>query len=302
MNLYDFIFNCLEKRGLNPTIKKELLNNSILLKLCDFVSNMFEYENIPEGLDIRLIELYALFTGYYGVWKKKNDKYQVGFITLSGKLDSNYLPIYVNIFTANTTKKQKAIVNNDCVIGWNNAIRTSDISLICDFCEMLVENQVSIKTEIIGSRLNRMFKCSDDSVKRNLDNAINNSKVGKPITFIGKNPLEEITGVKDVESIDLFNTNEVQKIQYLTSSYNDILKMFFFYYGLTMGEGNKRAQQSIEEITNSSDASLVFSDSRLNARKEFCKNFNRLYGENLSVKYSKSWLNARGEFYGTDNN
>lgn len=297
MNLYDLIFNCLERKGLEPKLKKELLNNSIFLKLCDFISNMFEYENIPDGLDTRLLELYAMFTGFFGAWKKYDGKYQVGFITLSGKLDSNYNPIYVNIFTGNTTKKQKALVNNDCVIGWNNSLRTSDITLIADFCELLTETQISIKTTTIGSRLNKMYKCSNDSVKRNIDNAINNSKVGKPITFIGKNPLEEITGAKDVEQIDLFNTDEVQKIQYLTSSYNDILKMFFFYYGLTMGEGNKRAQQSVEEITNSSDASLVFSDSRLKARKEFCERFNKLYGTNLIVKYSESWNNARGVIY-----
>lgn len=302
MNLYDNFFNCLEKKGIEPKIKKELLNNSILLKLCDFVSNMFEYDNIPKGLDVRLLELYALFTGFYGVWKKSDGKFQTGFITLSGKLDSNFNPIYVNIYTANNTKKLKAVVNNNCVVGWNNSLRTSDINLIADFCELLTETQISIKSTTTGSRLSKMYKCANDSVKRNLDNAINNTKVGKPITFIGKNPFDEIIGTKDIEQIDLFNTDEIQKIQYLTSSYNDILKMFFFYYGLTMGEGNKRAQQSIEEITNSSDASLVFSDSRLIARQEFCKSFNELYNENLSVKYSKSWLNARGGFYGTDNN
>lgn len=292
MNLYKYIFELLENKGITPQIKKELLSHSVFMKLCDFVANMFEYENIPQGFDTRIFELYFLFTGSSAVWKSLNNNYQVGFFTYSGKLDSNFNPLCVNIYTASDTNKTKARVNSNCVIGWNNSMRTSDIEMISEFCELLTETHTSIKAITKGSRLNKMFKCGDDNVKRNLENAIDNAKVGKPITFISKNPLEDLTSIinsKEIESIDLFNTEEITKLQYLTSSYNDILKMFFFYYGLTMGEGNKRAQQSIEEINNSADASFVFANSRLKERMEFCERFNNLFNEDLTVKFSESW-------------
>ena len=117
-----------------------------------------------------------------------------------------------------------------------------------------------------------MFEVDDENVKDQIKNAIKNSEEGDPVTFTTKG-LSRIgmDGEPGVKVVNLGNVNAVDKLQYLSTYHNDLLRRFFTMYGMAYSQSTKQAQQSIEEVHSESKVSWIIPNDRLNERKKFAE-------------------------------
>ena len=75
----------------------------------------------------------------------------------------------------------------------------------------------------------------------------------------------------------------------LFRSFEDCLKRFYNFYGQPMQNQNKRAQSISDEIHGQDSTSFILPYQMLNCRVALCDEINRIFGTDISVKFSPLW-------------
>ena len=279
--------------------RKFLQENSIFINLLIFLSSMFEYKGMSEELNTEFIEWYNMLTprAASGVFKNKNGKEVVGWATDGGMLDDYRIPTLWNINTLGESNIQKGVDGSNIAICFNNRTHTSDLITLRKYTELIHLCDTSQKCLMKFARLFPVFEVDNDQVKEQINRAIKNSEEGEPVTFTSKG-LSKIgaDGEPGVKVVQLGNVNAVDKIQYLSTYHNDLLRRFFSMYGMAYSQSTKQAQQSIEEVHSESKISWILPNDRLNERRKFIDKYNKVFGHNATVDFSEAWLNAYEEY------
>ena len=279
--------------------KKLLRDNDIFNDLLLFLSSMFEYKGMDESINTNFIEYYLMLSpmACCGVFKNNLGKEIVGYASEGGALDDYLIPSKYNINTLGKSNKQGVIPNINCAIGWNNSLHSNDISKLIRFSELLSLTETSQKCLIKYARLFPVFEVNDSIIEEQLRTALKNADNGEPFTFTSKGLSKlGIDGQKGVEIINLGDISAIDKIQYLSTYRNDLLRLFYSMFGMSYSQSTKQAQQSIEEVHSENKISWILPEDRLNERKKFIESYNKTFNHNASVNYSKAWLDAYEEF------
>lgn len=273
--------------------------SDIAVDLLIFLSSMIEYKGFAPELRTEFIEYYCSLNPYAaaGVFKTKSDTEVVGYVNTGGAIDAYGIPHAFNVNTMNTNNKEGLIDGENGAICWNNKAHFPDLYKIMKFTELLSLVDTSQKCLLKYARLFPIYEVQDDLVKEQIQKALKNADNGDPITYTTK-ALSKlgIDGTPGVNIINLGDISAVDKIQYLSTYRNDVLRCFYSIYGMSYSQGMKAAQQSIEEIHSDNKVSWILPDDRLNERRKFAESYNKWTGRSASVDYSKPWLDSYKEF------
>lgn len=272
--------------------KRFLRESDIFAHLLLFLSSMFEYKDMAPEINTDFIEYYNILNPNAGCGVfKENGKEIVGYITEGGLLDAYGIPEKFNINTLNTSNKQGVIDGVNSAICWNNKLHKSDLVKISRYTEMFNLIDTAQKCLIRYARLFPVFEINDDNVKAQVDKALKNADNGEPFTYVSKGLSKlDSNGAEGLKIINLGDFKAVDKIQYLSTFHNDMLRRFYSMYGMPYSQSMKQAQQSIEEITSDKIVSWIVPDDRLNERRKFIEKYNKVFNHNASVDYSDAWL------------
>ena len=285
--------------GLSQKQIKFLKENSIFVNLLIFLSSMFEYKDMSEDLRTEFIEYYNILSplAASGVFRTGSGKEIVGYALEGGLLDDYLVPVKFNINTLGQNNKQGVIDGVNAAICWNNKTHTSDLITLRKYTELIHLCDTSQKCLMKYARLFPVFEVEDENVKDQIRNAVKNAEEGNPVTFTTKG-LSRIgmDGEPGVKVVNLGNVNAVDKLQYLSTYHNDLLRRFFSMYGMAYSQSTKQAQQSIEEVHSENKISWIIPNDRLNERKKFIDKYNKVFKHSASVDYSQAWLDAYEEY------
>ena len=286
--------------GLSKKQVKFLKENSIFINLLIFLSSMFEYTGFSEDLNTDFIEFYNILSPYAGsgVFRNKSGKEVVGWITPGGMMNDYMIPEEFNINTLGRSNKQGCFDGVNAAICWNNKTHTSDLITLRKYTELIHLCDTSQKCLMKYARLFPVFEVDNENVKQQINNAVKNSEEGNPVTFTTK-ALSRIgqDGEPGVKVINLGNVNAVDKLQYLSTYHNDLLRRFFSMYGMAYSQSTKQAQQSIEEVHSENKISWILPNDRRNERQKFAETYAKVFRHpDASVDYSQAWLDAYQEY------
>lgn len=286
--------------GLSKRQVKFLKENAIFVNLLIFLSSMFEYKGFDEELNTDFIEFYNILSPYAcsGVFRNNSGKEIVGWATCGGMMDDYMIPTEFNINTLGKSNKQKCFDGVNAAICWNNKTHTSDLIQLRKYSELIHLCDTSQKCLMKYARLFPVFEVDNEPVKQMIQNAIKNSEEGNPITFTTKG-LSRLgqDGEPGVKVINLGNVNAVDKLQYLSTYHNDLLRRFFSIYGMPYSQSTKQAQQSIEEVHSEHKVAWILPNDRLNERKKFARTYAKVFKHpDADVDYSKAWLDSYKEY------
>lgn len=278
---------------LNGKQKRLLRESDIFSYLLLFLSSMFEYKGMSPDINTDFIEFYNILNpnGGCGVFKSGN-KEVVGYITDGGMINEYGICEKFNINTLNTTHKEGVINGVNGAICWNNKLHKSDLVKISRYTEMFNLIDTAQKCLIRYARLFPVFEVNDDLVKTQIDKALKNADNGEPFTYVtrGLAKLDANGNPVNLNKIELGDYSAVDKIQYLSTYHNDLLRRFYSVYGMAYSQSMKQAQQSIEEVTSDRIVSWILPNDRLNERKKFIDTYNKVFNHNATVNYSEAWL------------
>jgi hypothetical protein len=275
--------------------KKFLRENQIFINLLLFLSSMFEYKGMAKNINTDFIEFYLALTprACCGVYKNNNNREILGYCTTGGGLNEYGIPEVFNINTLNQNNKQGAVDGVNAAICWNNKTHTSDMIQLSRFTELFNLVDTAQKCLIRYARLFPVFEVENQQIKNQIDEALKNADNGEPFTYVNKG-LSKIgmDGEPNMKILQLGDVSAVEKMQYLSTYHNDLLRRFFTMYGMNYSQSMKQAQQSIEEIHSDINVSWIIPDDRLKQRRKFIDTYNEVFGHNATVEYSDAWKKA----------
>lgn len=279
--------------------KAWLKEADVFTHLLIFLSSMFEYKGMGEELNTDFIEYYNILSpmGGAGIFKNESGVEIVGYLSDGGFKNAYGICEEFNINTLNNNKKQHCVDGTNCAIFWNNKTHTNDFILLNKFTEMLNLSDTTQKCLLKYARLFPIFAVQDSNIQKQIETALNNADKGDPVTFTTKGLTKlDANNTAGVEVVNLGNIEAVDKIQYLSTYHNDLLKRFFSMFGMAYSMSTKQAQQSIEEVHSENKISWIIPNDRLEQRKKGIESYNKVFGKNASVEFSQAWKDAYNEF------
>ena len=255
------------------------------------LASMVQYNGLPADISdkIEFLEWGLIRFGYSAI-AKHDEKYYIGYVS-GYEFDEYGLPIGRCSFFTRHGYQFECTIGEDCVIGYNNNIRTPD-TMIRKFARQLAEVDTSIESAVKKTRVNPIPLANNGEVAKALENAMTDIEAGETKIIMRKTTsAQELVNPdsKALETISLTSPEDVTRIQYLSRLHDDLLKRIFNYYGHSLSGVNKMAQVNSEELKGYETYSKIMPYICLEARKTFMSKCNEVFGTEWSCEFSEAW-------------
>lgn len=247
------------------------------------LTSMFERTGYPETVNVKILERFlvvddrACITTYPE--KGRNaaryaGKWMTARLEIGGDPDPDGLgSIAFAIFGDGTVKEVKDWrFSEDIIVCWNAWDYSLDLN-IPDTARKLQIADVSLDMLVKNSRLHPIPVARDSKEQNTIEEAQQNIIDGKEQTVIAKGDTQEILDAigntqSQIEVLSLTDPNAAVHIQNISQYREDLLRWFWNIYGMDSRGTSKRAQQSVEEVDQGGDLSMIIPMSRWRARQE----------------------------------
>lgn len=295
----------LNKYSLCDILNKEESTRNYIITTLNRTNEMFEWTGLPDTIPPEILELQLQVCGQVGFCEIEGNLYAL--VGNCGGAQDPYrrstLFIVANPALHQDGKYQFRIANHlppfnrqdwddkpECVLMRNDLHSNGLLYMISRYSTQLAENDVSIRSAQINSRIYMTLIASDERERKSAEAFVASVEAGK-LAVIEDRAFATGVGVRPVpvspsSSNYLLQLIEIQ--QYLKASLaHDI--------GLNANFNMKREYMSEEELHANEDILLPLCDDMLKFRKLAVKHVNRIFGTNISVKKNSAWENKQKE-------
>ena len=249
----------------NNTTFQKYFNQFMLLAL-----NMFQWENLPEGIETRHIEKPLIEHGYSFFYNDPDYGYVCLPCTITGFNIYNE-PTRVQI---NNQIIHRSMDIDEGVLILNNDLRTGLYPIIVNYASRLTEIETSINTNIFQQKFPFIVECSKDneySVRQMLKNIHEN----EPYILVKKK-----LDLMDIKIDDLSVPYVADKLlEDRKKIENELLTLF----GLN-NVIDKKERLIVDEANANNDYINRNVDLLYKNRKQACDEINKKFGLNINVK------------------
>lgn len=259
--------------------------------------SMFEYDNLPKGLDPRWIEMYLNLAGSIALIRTpelftsalpERPSYVVApDPARNGQIDQYGDGTHIAGATDNGCSVEGTL-GVDAVIIYNRETRMPELDNMID-ADALTQIDKSAYINVLLSRIAPVYKCTNDNTRKALESMIDQIVQGNVKTIVSANISDLLKVGADTEILDVTQPEKIQYIQYLSQYYDVVLRRHYNRRGLSVRTGTKAAQQSADEIHGLDAVSWILPLAKLKARQQGWDEFNRIFGENVQVRFSDLW-------------
>ena len=247
------------------------------------VTSMFERSGYPETVNVKILERFLVADGRACITtypeKGRNaaryaGKWMAARLEIGGDPDPDGLgSIAFAIFGDGTVKEVNDWrFSEDIIVCWNAWDYSLDLN-IPDTARKLQIADVSLDMLIKNSRLHPIPVARDSKEQNAIVDVQQNIIDGKEQTVIAKGDTQDVMDAlgntqSQIEVLSLTDPNAAVHIQNISQYREDLLRWFWNIYGMDSRGTSKRAQQSVEEVDQGGDLSMVIPMSRWRARQE----------------------------------
>lgn len=247
------------------------------------MTSMFERRNYPEAVNVKMLERFLVVDDRacittYPEGKRNSDRYagkwMAARLEIGGDPDPDGLGKTAFAVFGDGTVKQVDDWrdSDDIIVCWNSWDYSRDLN-IPDTARKLQIADVSLDMLVKNSRLHPMPVARDTKEQEAIETAQQNIIDGKEQTVIAKGDTQELLDAigntqSQIEVLSLTDPNAAVHIQNISQYREDLLRWFWNIYGMDSRGTSKRAQQSVEEVDQGGDLSMVIPMSRWRARQE----------------------------------
>ena len=247
-------------------------------RLVELAISMFEWKNLPDTVDPRFLEL-CLFTDGQVVFFNDPD---LGYLTLQNACNGGFnvyrIPVKRRAYAVNGY--QKDLSDKDSVIIFNNYLHTNSQLDATMFARRLSDLDRSIDVNAKAQKTPILIKC-DETQRLTMQNLYMQYDGNMPFIFADKS----------------LNTNQLQAIktdapyvadklyQLKTQIWNEALT----YLGISNINVQKKERLITDEVTRNQGGTIASRYSRLNARRDACKQINAMFGLDVWCDYREDY-------------
>lgn len=248
-------------------------------RLMELSISMFEWKNLPEGIDERFLEM-VLFTDGHAVFFKDDElgDYLALQCLINGKLNVYRIPINRRAFAVNGYRKQ--LTDKDSVIIFNNMLHTNSWLNVKMFAKRLYNLDRIIDVNANAQKTPILIK-GNEQQRLTLTNLYKEFDGNAPVIFADKS--------LDMNALQVLSTQApyvADKIYQLkTQIWNEALT----YLGISNVSFQKRERMVSDEVTRSQGGTVASRYSRLNARRQACEQINKMFGLNIECDFREDY-------------
>lgn len=244
-------------------------------RLLELYTSEFEYINLPDTMDERYLEL-VLFGRGMGVLFKDEDLGYLGLsVMVNGGFNVYRIPVRRTAYAANGYRK--TLTDKDSVIIYNNYIRTPSIEAAEFFATKLYNIDTTIDVNVNAQKTPILISCPE-SQRLTLKNAYMQYEGNMPVIYAEKDSQID-TAIKSITTGAPYVADRLYELK--QQIWNEALT----YAGISNVGAEKKERMVSNEVRFDMGDVLANRASRLAARKQALDMFNRMFGENVDVRY-----------------
>lgn len=244
-------------------------------RLMELSIAMFEWKGLPETIDPRYLEL-KLFQQGQAVFFKDE---VIGYLALGngGVSDLNVygIPNKRRAIGANG-RYSINLDNTNSVLIYNNLIHTNSVLDVEVFARRLYEMDRIIDVNVRAQKTPVLIRVKD-SQRLTLENVYMKYDGNQPVIFATENFDPDTLSVLKTDAPFIADNIYTLKTQY----WNEALT----YLGISNINITKKERLITDEVTRNQGGTVASRYSRLESRRQACKQINEMFGLNVSVDY-----------------
>lgn len=262
-----------ESAAMNNGTYKQYYN-----RLVELAISMFEWKNLPDSVDARFLEL-CLFVDGQAIFFYDEE---LGYLTLQNAMNGGFnvyrIPVNRRAYAVNGYNRE--LNENNSVIIFNNYLHTNSKLDAVMFSKRLYNLDRAIDVNANAMKTPIIIKC-DETQRLTMLNLYKQYDGNEPYIF----------GDKSI------NTNAIQVLktdapyvadklyQLKTQIWNEALT----YLGISNINVQKKERLITDEVTRNQGGTIASRYSRLNARRDACKQINKMFGLDIWCDYREDY-------------
>ena len=254
-------------------------------RLTELAISMFEWKDLPDGIDPRFLEL-TLFTDGQAVFFKDEElgDYLALQVATNGGFNVYRIPLRRRAYAVNGYQRQLNIDNS--VIIYNNMLRRNSIRTVKLYAERIANLDRIIDVNANAQKTPVLIQGTDQQ-KLTLLNVYKEYDGNSPVLF-GYSDMD-LKGISVLKTDAPFVSDKIYQLK--TQLWNECLT----YLGISNLNIQKKERLVSDEVTRNQGGTIASRYSRLNARRQACDEINKMFGLDISVDYREDYREADDE-------
>ena len=257
-------------------------NNKLYLyyfnRLKELAISMFEWKNLPSTVDPRFLELTLFNDGQCLFFKDEVMGYLTLQCTIGGQFNVYRVPTNRRAYATNGY--QNNLDDTNSVIIYNNMLRENTIEVVDMFAKRLYDLDSIIDVNANAQKTPVLITC-DETQRLTLQNIYMQYTGNQPVIYGNKNL--DVNGIKVLKTDAPYIGQMIYELK--INVWNEALS----YLGISTVNNVKRERLITDEVQRNLGGTYASRYSRMNMRKEACKNINEMFGLNIDVDYRQDY-------------
>lgn len=251
---------------------------------CNYMFNrtrhIFKYENLPDTINERMLELYLQTNGNVCI-AKVNDNLYAFTGGMGGEPDPYYMPTIYTI--ANPALKYSASlkIDEECVVIPNDSTYTGLLNMFRYYATLDVETDISFKRMLVNMRKTNVISANNDRTAQSAREYLDKIENGADgiISDVG---LTDALKVQPGNETNKIITDLIEFKQYNKASWLN-------FVGINSNYNMKRESLNSNETQLNEDMLYPLIDDMLEQRARGIDKVNAMFGTNIKVSLDSTW-------------
>ena len=243
-------------------------------RLTDLAISMFEWQNLPETIDQRFLEMCLFSDGMCVFFQDEVLGYLSLQCMIGGKLNVYRIPMERRAYATNGY--QRKLDETNSVIIFNNYLHTNSMLDIEMFSKRLYNLDRAIDVNANAQKTPVLIQC-DESQRLTMKNLYKQYEGNEPFIFGSKGL--DANGLKVLQTGAPYVADKLYELK--TQIWNEALT----YLGISNINAVKKERMISDEVTRNQGGTVASRYSRLESRRQACKQINEMFDLNIWVDY-----------------
>ena len=245
---------------------------------------MFEWQNLPKTVDQRFLEMCLFGDGMCVFFQDEVLGYLSLQCMIGGKLNVYRIPMERKAYATNGY--QRNLDETNSVIIFNNYLHTNSLLDVEMFSKRLYNLDRAIDVNANAQKTPVLIQC-DESQRLTMKNLYKQYEGNEPFIFGSKGL--DASGLKVLQTGAPYVADKLYELK--TQIWNEALT----YLGISNINVVKKERMITDEVTRNQGGTVASRYSRLESRRQACKQINEMFNLNIWVDYREDFQDIEEE-------
>ena len=251
-------------------------------RLTELALSMFEWKNLPKTVDQRFLEMCLFSDGMCVFFEDEVLGYLGLRCMIGGQLNVYQIPTDRRAYATNGY--QKELDGTNSVIIFNNYLHTNSMLDVEMFSKRLYNLDRAIDVNANAQKTPVLIQC-DESQRLNMKNLYKQYEGNEPFIFGSKGL--DANGLKVLQTGAPYVADKLYDLK--TQIWNEALT----YLGISNINVVKKERMITDEVSRNQGGTVASRYSRLESRRQACKQINEMFSLNIWVDYREDFQDIK---------